>query len=474
MAQANRWLILAAMTGSLSMVLTDQTVVAVALPTITDDLHLDASGQTWIVNAYLLAMAAFVAIGGRLGDKLGGVTLFRFGVLVFFLASAACGFAPENAWGEAWMIGFRGVQGIGAALMMPVTGAIVLSVFDKSLAGRAMAVYSGIGQIFLALGPLLGGFLTEFVSWRAVFWLNVPLGVLALVLVSIARPPNFGDRAVPISVRNACLLVIGIAGVILALQQGSVWGWTSPATLCSGAIGAACVAAFVVLSLRFHPPLIDLRMLTQRAFSADLFVAFILRFTILPISLYFAMYLQDILKMGATRAGIAMLPMVAAQVVGSQIGGWTYDRYGVRVPTLLGMMLATASLFYLAFALTELQYGLLVPALVCVGFAFGITISGPGTDALEQEPNEKRNQASGLLLTARQLGGTLGVALVGAVVLGVDPLATRDPVPQAGAEAVAAGVGFVAAVFFIALVVAAIFLPHEKGSPRRKKAGADG
>ena len=185
------------------MILLDQTVVSVALPTMSRDLPLSSSGAQWVVNAYVLAMAAFVALGGKLGSKLGPVTTYRVGVVVFFLASAVCGLAPVGSHGEDWLITARVVQGVGAALMMPVTAAIVMAAFPESVRGRAMGAYVGIGQIFLALGPLVGGACTEWLSWRVVFWLNVPVGLVALVLVHVARPANDREPALRVATQGA-------------------------------------------------------------------------------------------------------------------------------------------------------------------------------------------------------------------------------------------------------------------------------
>ena len=190
----NRWLILVAMTGSLSMLMLDQTVVTVALPSMSRDLPLSASGQQWVVNAYVLAIAALVAIGGKVADRFGGVSTFRVGVITFFLASAGCGLAPHGDLGQSWLITARALQGVGAALMMPVSAVIVMAAFGIKERGRAMAVYVGLSQIFLAVGPLLGGVLTEKVTWRAVFWINVPVGIAALILVHIAVQPTSAAR----------------------------------------------------------------------------------------------------------------------------------------------------------------------------------------------------------------------------------------------------------------------------------------
>ena len=179
------------MTGALSMILIDETVVSVALPTIARDLDMSQTDLQWVVNAYLLALAALVAVDGRLGEIFGQARVFKIGVIVFIAASAACGFAQS----ETWLIGSRAVQGAGAALMIPASGAIVINTFAVSERGRAMGIYAGISMIFLALGPLVGGVLTQGVTWRAVFWINLPVGLtmLALAHLSLERGKRSAD-----------------------------------------------------------------------------------------------------------------------------------------------------------------------------------------------------------------------------------------------------------------------------------------
>ena len=237
-SQRAKWLVLVAMTGSLSMIMLDQTVVTVALPSMARHLHLDAGAQQWVVNAYVLSLAALVACGGKLGDRLGRATTFRLGVLIFFVASAACGLAPD----AATLIASRLVQGMGAALMMPASSAIVISAFPLWERGRAMALYAGISQVFLAAGPLLGGFLTEAVSWRAVFWLNVPVGIVALVMVRVARPDNQRLAASRLGRLDLALLTGGIGSLVVGIQQATAWGWGSPATLSAISCGLAALA----------------------------------------------------------------------------------------------------------------------------------------------------------------------------------------------------------------------------------------
>ena len=289
------WLTLAAMTGSLSMILLDQTVVSVALPTMSRDLPLSTSGAQWVVNAYVLAMAAFVALGGKLGSKLGPVSTFRVGVVVFFVASAFCGFAPVGDLGETWLICARVVQGIGAALMMPVTATIVIAAFPESVRGRAMGAYVGIGQIFLALGPLLGGACTEWLSWRVVFWLNVPVGLAALVLVHVAKPQNDKDSTLTVAASHVALLVVGVGATVYALQQAGTWGWGSTRMLTTLGAGLVVLAVFVVVQLRAAEPLVDLRLLRHIAFVGDVVVLFGTQFGMLVITLFAALYAQNLL-----------------------------------------------------------------------------------------------------------------------------------------------------------------------------------
>src|SRR5262249_40635131 len=183
-----RWWVLATMTGALSMIMIDQTVVSVALPTMQRDLGLSAAGVQWVVNAYLLVLAVLVALGGRVADLLGAERTFRAGSALFVLASALCGLAT----GEAWIIAARGLQGVGAALMVPSTGALIVNAFAPRERGKAMGIYSGVSMVFLALGPLVGGLLTQGVSWRAVFYVNLPIGlrIVALAYVTLPRPPR--------------------------------------------------------------------------------------------------------------------------------------------------------------------------------------------------------------------------------------------------------------------------------------------
>lgn len=468
------WLTLAAMTGSLSMILLDQTVVSVALPTMSRDLPLSTSGAQWVVNAYVLAMAAFVALGGKLGSKLGPVSTFRVGVVVFFVASAFCGFAPVGDLGETWLICARVVQGIGAALMMPVTATIVIAAFPESVRGRAMGAYVGIGQIFLALGPLLGGACTEWLSWRVVFWLNVPVGLAALVLVHVAKPQNDKDSTLTVAASHVALLVVGVGTTVYALQQAGTWGWGSTRMLTTLGAGLVVLAVFVVVQLRAAEPLVDLRLLRHIAFVGDVVVLFGTQFGMLVITLFAALYAQNLLGYSPVQAGFSSMAMILPLMIGAQIAGRWYDRSGARQPLLVGLVLCTVGVTVWALQLPDIEYLSKVPGMALTGFGLGLVFSPVNTDALSRVAARERVQASAIVQTVRQLGGTLGVAVIGAVILAQETVgATVAETVDNTAHAMSVGFLFSAAAFAVTLVCAWFLLSRERPAPEARAMPAE-
>jgi EmrB/QacA subfamily drug resistance transporter len=464
MSRTQQWLILLAMTGAQAMTMLDKSVVSVTLPTLATDLSLGPVAMQWVVNGYMLAMAAFVAVGGRLAEVHGEVPTFRVGMIVFALASVGCAFAPHGT-GAAWIITFRAVQGLGAALMMPVSAAIVLNTFVAAEAGMAMAVYTGIAQLFQAMGPLVGGALTEYVSWRAVFWINVPIAVTALILTHMGKPASLRIPGARVSVRAAALLVAGCASIIGALQQGPAWGWMSPWTLAGAAVGVLLLVQFVRDDLRSASPLIDLRLLANRAILADFMLAFVIQFATLAAILFGALYLQDVLHMKPFLAGVAMLPFILAQAIGGQVGGNWFDHVGIRRPALVGFATASVGLAAWAIGMPQTNYWDMVAGMALTGLGLGLALSPSSTDGISRAGAAERGEASGLLQTVRQLGTCFGVAVIGAVVLGANPNGSRDPSTAESAHALAWGFGATALVVAITLVLAARFMP-----PRQPKA----
>jgi EmrB/QacA subfamily drug resistance transporter len=410
-----RWWILAAMTGTLSMILLDQTVVSVALPTIQRDLDTTQTELQWVVNAYLLSLAALVAVGGRLADMFNRVGVLIAGIVLFVCSSAACGLAQS----ETFLIAARALQGVGAALMLPPTGAIVINTFATAERGKAMGVYAGISMIFLSVGPLIGGLFTDYVSWRWVFWVNLPVGAVTIAMILSTRPEGRVPPGQRLDVPGLLTLVPALAAIVLALMQSNTWGWGSPATVLLLAGGLLLVVAFVVLEWRVPSPLVQLRLFLTRNFRGDTLVLFCIQFALTGITVFGAIYAQDLLGFSPVKAGLALLPLTIPVLIVAPLSGRLYDRVGPRGPVTIGMLLVGVSLCWFAAEQHEFSYGLLVPGYIVAGVGIALVMSPSNTDAMNAAPPELRGQASGVVQTVRQVGGTVGLAIVGTIVANV-------------------------------------------------------
>jgi EmrB/QacA subfamily drug resistance transporter len=406
-----RWWVLATMTGSLSMILIDQTVVAVALPTLQADLHVTTVGLQWVVNAYLLALAAFVAVGGRIGDLLGDDRAFRLGTAIFVSASAACGFAES----ESWIVAARAVQGLGAALLTPATGALVANAFAAGERGRAMGIYAGVSMVFLALGPLIGGLLCDLVSWRAVFFVNLPVGI-ALWLAARVTLPRSQPQPGRVDWGGIPLIVLSLTCLVLGLMQSRAWGWDSPATIGLLVAAAILLPATVAWELRQREPLVDLRLFGSANFTADGIVLAAVQFAMTGVAVLGAVWVQDVLGFTAIEAGLSLLPLTLPLLVIAPRAGAIYDRIGPRGPVTLGCALAALALVWVAATLDHRDYAWLVPGYVAMGIGLGVMMTPANTDAMNAVAPAMRAQASAVLQTIRQVGATLGVAVMGTVV----------------------------------------------------------
>jgi EmrB/QacA subfamily drug resistance transporter len=424
-----RW-ILATMTGALSMVLIDETVVGVALPTIQRELHMSPSGLQWVVNAYLLALASCVAVGGRLGELLGQARMFRLGAAAFIAASAGCGLAGSGAW----LIAARAVQGLGAAAMTPASGAIVINTFSASDRGRAVGTYAGISMISLALAPLLGGLLTQGVTWRAVFWVNIPIGLAMLILARLSLPADDPERGAAMDWRGAAMLVPGLVMIVLALMQAAQWGWTSWATLTLLGLGTALLAAFTLTEPRSSSPLLQLKLFGSRNFSVGTTVLGCVQFALTGLAVFGPIYVQEILGFDPITAGLALLPLMMPLLLLSPAAGRTYDRLGPRALVTAGAALLGAGLMWSAAVLGLLRYGWLLPGLVLTGIGIALVMTPASTDAMNTAPPAWRGQAQGVVQTLRHLGGTVGLAIMSVVVASIQRARLTAYANQGGAR----------------------------------------
>jgi len=405
--KSRKWWILIAMGAVGGVILLDETVVGVALPTIRKDLGMSSVASHWVVSAYLLVFTGFAAAGGKIGDVIGLRIVFVVSMLIFGLASLVSGFAPDGAW----LIASRAVQGVGAAVIFPASFAMVTIVFPKEQRGMAIGILAAVGTVFLAAGPLVGGFLTEIFSWRWIFWVNAPIVVLIMLVVSAAwvDPPRKGGRP-DIDYGGLLMLVAGLSMLVLAAMQGEAWGWTRPVILALLVGGLVALALFVLIERRRAEPLIEVDLFRNATFSACNLMLLTAQFGKITIFVFVALYLQDALKMSPLTAGLALLVAVVGTPIAATPSGWLADRFGARRPALAGQALTALAMLWVGFASAWDSYVLLVPGLVLWGAALPLCFMPVQREIMNAVPVEKQGQAGGIMVTTRLLGGTVGMA----------------------------------------------------------------
>jgi EmrB/QacA subfamily drug resistance transporter len=437
---ANKTLILAAMIFAVSMTFIDMTIVAIAVPSLQEDLSLSSTGVQWIVNGYLLSLSALFALGGRLADILGHRRMVVLGVIIFATASALCGATPTGTLDEAWIVTFRVIQGAGAAIMFPAALAIVLGAFPVQERGRAMAIFFGIAGGLTAIGPLAGGYLVE-VSWRAIFWVNIPVAIIALVLTAISKPDNAKYPA-PVDYRGALLVSGGMALAVLGLQQSSVWGWGSATTWLCIAAGLALLVVFALYELRIENPLIQLRTFRDRAFAVDNAILFLLMIPFIPMFFFASMYAQISLGESASETGQYLMIFFAGYVIASQYGGKLLDRVGARPAVVLGSAVAAVGFYLWAGSMPDLSVSSQWYYIVIAGAGCGLILAPANTDALNRVPADRYGEATGITQTVRNFGSSIGMAVLGTILIlenksNLEATAANHGVPKGVADEIA-------------------------------------
>ncbi|HEY2297189.1 MAG TPA: MFS transporter [Jatrophihabitans sp.] len=301
----SKGLVLTAMIFAVAMTFIDQTIVSIAAPTIQGDLGLTNSGMQWAINAYLLALAALFAFGGRLADTAGHRKMVVLGVIIFAGASALCGATPSNGIAEGWLVTFRAIQGAGGAIMFPAAIAIVVQTFDLHSRGRALALFFGIAGALTAIGPVAGGYLLQW-TWRAIFWINIPVAIIALVLIAIAKPVAAHQPA-PMDYRGLVLIASGVGLSVFGLQQSAIWGWHNPIIwACIGA-GAVLLVVFVAVERAIKSPLMNVRIFRNRQFLVENIILGIAMMAFIPVFFFASIYGQIALAEKPTRASLLLL-----------------------------------------------------------------------------------------------------------------------------------------------------------------------
>jgi EmrB/QacA subfamily drug resistance transporter len=417
-----RYRVLWPLVPAMAMVMIDFTIVSISASTIQADLHLSETATQWLVTAYALSTAAFVALGGRLGDILGHKKIVVAGIVLFAGASLMCGLVPDGGISEAWLIFFRVLQGVGGGLLVPSATVLVLDAFPPQERGKGLSVFFIVAGLFTAIGPVAGSYLTEFWTWRAIFWINVPVALLSLIEFRFATL-NDVKRPAKLDVRGAVLIVVGMGLTVLGIQQSTEWGWGNPATLISIVAGLAVLAYFVAVERRTEDPLIDInQLLANRPFAVDQVLTFLVFAPWLAVFFFGSIYFQVAVGQEPTQAGYSILTMFYSFFVASRIGGGWMDKGGPKKPVAIGFLLGAIGMVVWAGNLSELSQSATLWGMLITGAGFGLVFSPLNADALNRLPDEMRGQGSGVIQTFRNFGSAVGMAIMGTIVAGATDL----------------------------------------------------
>ena len=408
-----RWVLAATILAS-SMAFIDGTVVNVALPFLQTNLNATAIGIQWVVEAYSLFLSALLLVGGSLGDRYGRRWIFNIGVVVFAIASAACGFAANIEQ----LIAARAVQGIGGALLVPGSLALISSCFDEKERGKAIGTWSGFSAMTTAIGPVLGGWLVEHVSWRAVFFLNVPLA-LAVIVISVWRVPESREKNQrSLDWIGAALATLSLGAIVYGLIESPRLGFSNRLVLATLIGGVVCLVLFVWHEARAKNPMVPLRLFRSKDFAGANLLTLLLYAALGGFMLFFALNLVQVQGYSATAAGAALLPFIVIMFTLSRWSGGLFDRFGPRLPLMVGPMISAVGLALFAVPSVSGNYWTsFFPAVIVLGFGMAVTVAPLTTTVMDSVSEEQAGTASGINNAVSRTAGLLAIAVFGVVIL---------------------------------------------------------
>jgi EmrB/QacA subfamily drug resistance transporter len=449
------------------MVVLDATVVNVALPTIQRDVGFSEHSLSWILNAYTLMFGGFLLLGGRLADRLGRRRLFVAGISLFAGASLICGVSQS----EGMLLVARGLQGLGGALVSPAALSILLTTFvEGPERNRALAVWGAIAGAGGALGLLAGGVIVEVLSWRWVFFINVPIGAAVLALAPRLVPESRSESATRgYDAEGAIAITLGTIALVFTLIKADGWGWTSGRTLAGFAVAAVLIAAFVVIERRHQDPLIPLRIFSNRGLAAADATMLVVAAALFGVFFFCTLYLQQVLGYSALKTGVAYLPLSLTIIGASAVASRFVDRFTPKPVLVAGLLISTAGFVLLTRVTGHGDYAShVLPAMIVLGTGLGMSFVPITIAATNGVAAGDSGLASGLLNTTQQVGGSLGLAILSSVSTSRATSALHDgsPLPAALTHGFKGAFTVAAALCAAGVVVALALLPS-----RRREAG---
>jgi EmrB/QacA subfamily drug resistance transporter len=412
-SNSRRWLILAICCMSLLIVGIDSTIVNVALPSIKTGLHASLSDLQWAVDAYTLVIASFLMVSGSAGDRLGRRRVFQAGLALFTTGSLLC----SLAWNVPSLVIFRCLQALGGSMLNPVALSIITNVFtERRDRARALGIWGAVFGVSLALGPVLGGVLVTSLSWRAIFWINIPIGVIAFILAQLFVPESRAPRARRFDPYGQVLIVVMLATLTYSVIEGPTYGWGSPLIVTTFAVAAVSTVSLVLTELHRREPLLEVRFFRSVPFSGASVIA-VLAFGVLAGFLFLnTLYLQDGRGYSALHAGLLTVPMAVMIIVFAPISGRLVGSRGPRLPLVVaGLVMAVAAAGMLRLS-DSTSTGYLLGDYVLFGLAFGLVNAPISNTAVSGMPNSQAGVAASVASASRQTGNALGVAIGGSLV----------------------------------------------------------
>ena len=423
------WLTIVTLSIGLFMVVIDGTALSVALPDIDRDLGAGLAGAQWIVDAYMLTYAVLLLTGGRVADIVGSRRTFLAGLAVFTAASLACGFAATTAE----LVAARAAQGAGAALLAPATISLIAASFPPSRRGLAYGVYSSVSAVAIAIGPLAGGFITERLQWNWIFFVNVPIGLAALVVArTIPAEGPAGQREAP-DLLGLATSGVAIFSVVYALIELDRYGWSSPRIVAILAVGVVSAVAFVRVERRQDAPMLDVSLLRNSTFSGANATLVLAAIANLGTIVFVSAFMQTVLGYSPIQAGLAFVPVTLISVIAPPIAGRAADVVGPRWLMVFGMTVLSASLYLYSGLDAHSTYGDVLVALAVGSVGLGVAITPLTIAVMNSAPPGRAGIAGGVLNCSRQVGGAIGIALLGAIIGSrIGSAGLRDPGYAAG------------------------------------------
>jgi EmrB/QacA subfamily drug resistance transporter len=415
LSRKRRLLVLAICCLSLFIVGLDSTIVNVALPSIGRDLHSSVSGLQWTIDAYLLVLASLLMFSGSTADRIGRRRTFQVGLGLFTLGSLLCSLAP----GLGWLVAFRMLQAVGGSMLNPVAMSIITNTFtDPAERAKAIGVWGGVFGLSMALGPVAGGALVDSVGWRGIFWVNIPVGIAAIVLTALFVPESRAERPRRPDPAGQVLIIVLLASLTYAIIEGPGSGWGSPRILGFFCLAAAALALFLVYEPRRQDPLIDPRFFRSAPFSGATVTAVSSTAALGGFLFLNTLYLQDVRGFRPLIAGLYLLPMAVAMAVCALLAGRIVAKRGARLPLMVSGIALIASGALLTRLTDTAGTGFLALSYVAFGIGLGMVNAPITNSAVSGMPRQQAGVAAGVASTSRQVGQSLGVAIMGSVLNG--------------------------------------------------------